>query len=54
MPVSFSLRRERVDPWERNASRGDRPFHPNLINENGALLPTMTGEIGLGVANKID
>jgi len=28
MPVSFSLRHERVDPWERIASRGDRPSHP--------------------------
>src|ERR1700722_12210364 len=26
----------------------------HLINKNGALLSTMTGEIGLGVANKIE
>jgi hypothetical protein len=26
----------------------------HLINKNGALLPTMTGEIGLGVANNIE
>src|SRR5208337_1958277 len=26
----------------------------HLINKNGALLPTMTGEIGLGVANKVE
>jgi hypothetical protein len=24
----LSLRHERVDPWELNASRGDRPSHP--------------------------
>jgi len=27
-PVSFPLRVERVDGWERNVSRGDRPSHP--------------------------
>lgn len=26
--VSFPLRLERVDHWERIASRGDRPSHP--------------------------
>jgi hypothetical protein len=26
----------------------------HLINKNGALLPTMTGEIALGVANNIE
>src|SRR5216684_9161262 len=39
MPVSFSLRHERVDPWERIASRWRPVFSSHLVN-------AVTGKVG--------